>query len=350
MAFFARLASRGVLRIEGRDARKLLQGLVTSDVTLLDAAPQYTCFLSAQGRVLHDAFLVSGPDGSVLLDSELSAQAELTAHLKRYKLRSKVTIRDATDELAVVASWDDGSVGAAAADVRPPSEGGHWADPRLPQLGSRLLWPAREAAPTAVSQIDAAEVIADVYDARLALLGVPNGQAHLPPGEALPLESNLELLNAISFTKGCYLGQELTARTNFRGVVRKRLAPLVLADVAERAECGGGGGDEPAAAAAVSAGLPEWERRLAGWAADGARREGPAAGAKLLGANSKAAATVRSGGGGGVPGVALCRLTALQAAEAMRDDAEGAEDAAGRWRATRPSWWPEHIGAEPSRQ
>ena len=139
----ARLTSRGVLVVEGADARKLIQGLVTSDVSLLDkTGPQYTTFLSAQGRVLHDAFLVSGAEGSVLIDAELDAVPALTKHLKRYKLRSKVQVREASEEMEVLAiCGGDGAAPEAGRDGfggGAPSEGGEWADPRLPCLGRRV--------------------------------------------------------------------------------------------------------------------------------------------------------------------------------------------------------------------
>ena len=100
----APLPHRGVIELAGRDARKLLQGLVTCDTTHLDAAPQYCGFLMPNGRVLCDAFLVAGSDGGVLLDVDRAEMSMLVQHLKRYKLRSKVSIRDLTDEVAVLAA------------------------------------------------------------------------------------------------------------------------------------------------------------------------------------------------------------------------------------------------------
>jgi len=216
------LSSRGVLAVEGGDARKLLQGLVTADVSLLDAGPQYAGFLTSQGKLLFDAFLLPGPSGSVLIEAEHGALPGLTAHLRRYKLRSKVKLRDVSEEIAVVACTgtepiDDHSEASC--------EGAPWADPRLPSLlGYRMLRP--RAAPLPACLQHSNDVDEGLYAMQLQLLGVPSG-ADLLSAEALPLEANVELLNGISFSKGCYLGQELTARTHFRGVVRKRLLPVV---------------------------------------------------------------------------------------------------------------------------
>lgn len=334
---------RGVLSIAGKDARKLLQGLVTSDLTELDAAPQYTAFLSAPGRVLHDAFLVSAPEGGVLVDVERSALADVAAHVRKYKLRSKVTIVDASADFEVLATAGEACEEAGGGGA-PACEGGGWRDPRLEYLGERALLPRGASAP-------AAEVGAEVYDLQLALLGVPNGAAHLPPGEALPLEANLELLQGVSFTKGCYLGQELTARTNFRGVVRKRLLPLVSADAAAAAAAGGA---EPAGPAAF-AHLPAAERRLAAallggtadaaavGAAAGAHGDALSAGASLRGAGGKgrALASVRSYEPAWGVGMGLCRLTALGGGPLVDED--GAPSLAPH----RPSWWPPHVGADP---
>lgn len=263
----AHLPSRGVLAVEGRDARKLLQGLVTSDVTKLDEGPQYTGFLSLQGRVLLDAFLLPGPSGSVLVEAEHAALPELASHLSRYRLRSKVKVRDATDEYGVFAIAAAMHVAGEIGDGEAACDGGAWVDPRLPDLlGARMLQPRSASPPDWL--LNSHEVSDDLHHLLLLLLGVPNGAAQLGPvGSALPLEANLEKLEGVSFRKGCYLGQELTARTHFRGVVRKRLAPVVDADFMP----------EPSDAAAADdvngafAHLAPLERRLAAAILDDAR-------------------------------------------------------------------------------
>ena len=98
--------------------------------------------------------------------------------------------------------------------------GHHWmGDPRLPDLGARTILPAGCIPP---GKVVAPEAFKDLR----FRLGVPEGCSEVPSGEALPLEYNLDALNGVSYTKGCYVGQELTARTHFRGVIRKRLMPV----------------------------------------------------------------------------------------------------------------------------
>lgn len=207
----ARLASRGVLRLTGDDTLKFLQGLVTVDVHRLrgDGPPAlYGAFLNRRGRVAHSAFLVNGATpGEVLLDVNASRVPDLLSHLKRHKLRARVQIDDASDELAVLATPDPTGI---------PS---FFGDPRLSDLGERSIVPAEEA-PAPDAGLQAA------HDRRRVLSGVP-GILELE-GDPLPLALGLHCLGAVDFDKGCYLGQELTARTHFTGVVRKRLVPLAV--------------------------------------------------------------------------------------------------------------------------
>lgn len=361
----ALLASRGVLAVEGKDARKLLQGLVTSDVAKLDAdcPPQHAAFLSAQGRVLFpDAYLVGGPDGSVLVDIDKTQLPALVKHLKKYKLRSKAKMRDASDDVAVFAVGGEHAASSVARAAAAACDGGAWTDPRLACLGARVLHRRDSSLP---DWLDAsAEASEELHALQLALLGVPNGSRELPSGDALPLEANLDLLNGVSFAKGCYLGQELTARTHFRGVVRKRLVPVVNAALVPPGGDGAGANDELPALA----NLPEAERRLAGQllaacgqddgvrtvqqpqqpqqqSADGAASEADEAaegGLKLLNAKGKRAATLRTYDSSLGIGLALCRLEALASSESLSAADEGGPPPL---RPLRPSWWPEHIGS-----
>ena len=354
----APLLSRGVLAISGRDARKLLQGLVTSDVTELDAGPQYTAFLSAQGRLLTDAFLVGGTDGSVLVDTHWATLPDLVKHLKRYKLRSKVEIRDASGEYDVVASNVGGTDGAGAP---PPCEGGTWADPRLPLLGTRQLRPLQPNGYPVGGGASSAMVPEELYQTTLALLGVPSHTTWA--SDALPLEANFELLNAVSFAKGCYLGQELTARTHFRGVVRKRLLPVASARRLARAPAAGVGPEDKILLAAL-AHLPETELRLAAalfdeTAADDESEEAPAAagagavdegGAADDEAEEEAGArTLRAEDGGGKVGTlrafepSMGLGMATVRLEALKKGGSCAVEGGASLVPLRPSWWPENV-------
>jgi len=221
-------------------------------------------------------------------------------------------------------------------------DGGAWVDPRLPCLGSRVLLRRENSPATWLS--DSSEVGPELYNMQLELLGVPNGAVALPPAEALPLEANLEHLNAVSFAKGCYLGQELTARTNFRGVVRKRLLPVVDASLPPPADTDGA--DCPPAFAH----LPTTERSLAArllvdhapLAAERSTADVQlAAPLPLRDAQGSKVANLRHYDAARGLGLALCRLTALASGEQLVSS-DGLSLIP-----LRPSWWPDHIGVSP---
>ena len=196
-----RLFDRAVIRVspqaEGEDAADFLQGLLTNDVS--GPLPVYAGLLTAQGKALFDMIVWRGVPGELLLDCERTVADELVKRLSLYRLRRKLAIfRD--DALAV--HWAPGAEGTS--------------DPRLPALGDRWLAPAAEDDEAA----DAA------WLAHRLKLGVPEGRAEL--GDILWLETNAAELNGVSFTKGCYVGQENTARMNWRQKVNRRLVVVPL--------------------------------------------------------------------------------------------------------------------------
>jgi hypothetical protein len=202
------LTARALIRLspldEAEDVAAFLQGLVTNDVQ--GPLPCYAALLSAQGKHLFD-FLVWADPAGLLLDCEAEHADELVKRLSMYRLRRKIAIgRD--DGLAV--HWSS---------VEEP---GAVPDPRLPDLGYRWLAPAEG------ESADAAWV------AHRLSLGVPEGRGEL--GDILWLETNAVELNGVSFTKGCYVGQENTARMNWRQKVNRRLVvvPLAASDEARR--------------------------------------------------------------------------------------------------------------------
>jgi folate-binding protein YgfZ len=206
---YIRLPNRGVLRLSGPDRLKFLQGLVSNDVNAVtpDHAG-YSCLLTPQGKFLHDFFLIADGE-SLLIECEADRRADLAQKLKMYKLRSKIEIAEA--EYAVFAVF--GAVPSVAGAIA-------YADPRDTSLGTRILLP--EAA--AFDELP--ELPFEIYE-RLRIAGaVPNGSRDMEVGKAILLENNIDLLNGVAWDKGCYTGQELTARTRYRGLIKKRLVPV----------------------------------------------------------------------------------------------------------------------------
>lgn len=217
------LQHRKVISLEGRDVFNFLQGLVTNDVTLLpEMKCMYAMILNQHGRVVHDVMLhhVHSEDISIqciLLDCEASSLESLLKMLRLYKLRKKVSI--SSKDVNVFQAFDANP----EVDLSSTFEGvlGFGVDPRAThQLGHRILLEN-------VQQDVAVEDMSVYHQLRLSN-GIPEGELDLPPGNCLPLECNLDYMNGVSFHKGCYIGQELTARTKFTGVIRKRLLPLTI--------------------------------------------------------------------------------------------------------------------------
>ena len=199
-----RLFGRAVIRLSALDAEEsaagFLQGLVTNDVT--GALPVWTGLLTPQGKALFD-FLVWPSGDDLLLDCEADAANDLVRRLSLYRLRRKIAI--ARDD-SVAVHW------------RPHEGDGAASDPRLHALGERWL-----------AQADPVDVPADEeWRAHRLGLGVPEGRAELGSDATLWLECNAAELHGVSFTKGCYVGQENTARMNWRLKVNRRLIVVPL--------------------------------------------------------------------------------------------------------------------------
>jgi len=212
---------RGVLAVAGEDRVAFLQGLVSNDVArVAPGRAIYTALLTAQGRYLHDFFIAAHND-ALLIEVERARLPDLLKKLSLYKLRSKVTLKDASDEWRVALVWGDG---AQPFDL---AEGAVFADPRLSALGVRAILPAANAEALLQAKGFQPGQRAE-YDALRLKLGVPDGARDLPIEKAMLLENGFDELNGIDWNKGCYMGQELTARTKYRGLVRKRLLPVAI--------------------------------------------------------------------------------------------------------------------------
>ena len=202
----AHLSHRSVLHITGADARAFLQGQITNDIdALTPETPLYAGLLSPQGKTLFAFILFSAPEGDILLDCAASQAEALAKRLTMFRMRRAVSI--GPSPLTVFASW-----GAASS---------HAADPRNAAAGSR--WIAQSAVTTATLE--------DWHAHRLPL-ALPEAD-ELGSDELLWLETNARNLNGVSFTKGCYVGQENTARMHHRGKVRKALLAVHLAQPAQ---------------------------------------------------------------------------------------------------------------------
>ncbi len=200
---------RAVLRIGGPDAAHFLQGLVTNDLDRLSDGPVYAAMLSPQGKYLFD-FIMRRDGDDILLDVEAARAADLARRLSLYRLRAKVEI--STADLAVI-------VGAGA----PPAGIGARPDPRDPRLG----WRAIVADPdTALAGLPA--LAPEDYAALRVDCAVPAGGAELRPDDSYILEMDFERLNGVDFRKGCYVGQEVTARMKHKTELRKGLARVAV--------------------------------------------------------------------------------------------------------------------------
>lgn len=224
----ARLDDRGAVAVEGPDAGKFLQGLVTNDVEPLkfdsetiafEAGVVHAGLLSPQGKILFDFFCVRTEHG-FLLEIARHKAAELSKRLAMYKLRAAVDIKDVSEAYVVLALW-----GPNACSSGPTTGTVAFRDPRHPGLGQRIMAEARFATDIG-SATNGSKVADTAYHALRIALGVPEGGKDYAFGDAYPHEANFDLLNGASFTKGCYVGQEIVARMQNKSVVRKRVVKI----------------------------------------------------------------------------------------------------------------------------
>lgn len=287
------LKSRSVVRLRGPDTVKFLHGLLTNDVRRLgdpigektstlatpnmstvSEKPMYSAMLTPQGRFLYDMFLYrpsrphekldrtgSGPGSDhepfeLFMDVDASVMDELLETLKKYRLRSKVEIENVGEAFSCWQRYGGNLSGNLPSAEEPEAGALGWGgavdrsgmsasqgnnlgwqwfkDPRLDCLGFRGIFPSNSTPPLVEADKETDE---ENYLLWRLEKGVAEGSTEIPKGEAVPLEYNLVGLNAISFDKGCYVGQEFIARTHHRGVIRKRLLPLkFLNDIGKEVE------------------------------------------------------------------------------------------------------------------
>ena len=200
--FFVTLKNRGLIHLEGTERHEFLQGLITNDMGKLSAAtPLYACLLNAQGKFLHDFFVIEG-DGFTLLDCEGGQRAkDLYKRLSMYRLRKdvQISVEEDNDVYAMFGS----------------NEG--LPDPRHKEMGNRSF-----------EKPNLPEKPFEEWDKRRIALTIPDGSRDLIPEKSTMDEGNMDQLNAIDYDKGCYIGQELTARMHYRGLGKRKLATIKL--------------------------------------------------------------------------------------------------------------------------
>src|SRR5260370_23682293 len=227
-ANFVILEGRGVLAVSEPDRRVFLQGLVSNDVEKLAASRAvYAALLTAQGKYLHDFIMVEVGE-AIWIDAEVARLGDLRRRLAMYRLRAKVEIAE-RPELAIAAVFGKHALAALGLSGEPgearPVEGGvALVDPRLAKLGARIMDRGRLA--RLGPELAAVDFAA--YDRHRLTLGIPDGSRDLVPDKSILLEARFEELNGVDWQKGCYVGQELTARTKYRGLIKKRLFPVQI--------------------------------------------------------------------------------------------------------------------------
>jgi len=225
---FSLLPHRSVIAVSGADRVEFLQGLISNDTTKVAPGQAiWAALLTPQGRFLNDMFVAAevradAGGETLLLETERERAPALAKKLKMYTLRSRVTVEDRSESMEVAVVF------GAGADALLPLEGATaFVDPRLPELGVRVLVPVGTAASLLAAR-GVVEAPLATYDQLRLSLGVPDGSRDLTPEKALLLESGFDELHGVDWQKGCYMGQELTARTKYRGLVRKPLFPVKL--------------------------------------------------------------------------------------------------------------------------
>jgi len=225
------LESRGFIRIDGPDRMSFLQGLVSNDVAKVTAERAgYGAFLTAQGKFLFDFFLVAD-GGALVLDTEGARVDDFFRRLRMYKLRSKIELSQGGYRTAV--AMGDAALEALGLPTKrgaavPFAGGVAYVDPRHAEVGARVLLPA-SADDGVLAAAGLQPTGIEAYERRRVALGLPDGSRDLAVEKTVLLEAGFEELGGVDFDKGCYMGQELTARTKYRGLVKRRLLPIRIA-------------------------------------------------------------------------------------------------------------------------
>lgn len=253
-----RLRTRRLIHVSGTDSARYLQGSITSNIYERSRTdyigpretPFYSAFLNAKGRVLHDVFMYPistavqklthkfgagnwGPGQSWLIEADEYYAPKLVDHIKKYRLSAKFDVRLMEEgEAAIWSIWDDGAKGGNKETVNGPSHHISCLDERAPGFGKRVIVPYFMGEPMSLGPEDPdsriPETTEENYKIRRYLHGIAEGQKEMLRDSAFPQACNLDIMGALDYHKGCYVGQERTIRTHHKGVVRRRILPLML--------------------------------------------------------------------------------------------------------------------------
>jgi folate-binding protein YgfZ len=214
MYWLAHLPERGVITVTGDDRVGFLQGLVSNDVAAAgEGTAVWAALLTPQGKWLADFFVLV--DGETLkLDCERAQIPMLLQRLSRYRLRMRAAL-SSDSEWQVYVAW--GGVPDVAGIVAP--------DPRLPDFAWRILAPAATLSSDLAPRVNAT---AEDWDRHRLAAGLPEGSRDMETDRSVLLEAGFDELAGVSWSKGCYMGQELTARTKYRGLLKRRLVPVTV--------------------------------------------------------------------------------------------------------------------------
>ena len=224
------LENRGLICITGDDAREFLQNIITNDIKKVDQNNSiFSALLSPQGKYLHEFFIISSDNG-YFLDCNNKSKEDLITHLSKYKLRSKVEIKDISSEyvvgaLSVQKFKDIQSESDKSTDTILYRKSPLFVDPRKKELGARIL-SSLEKLHLTIKKLNLKIVDISVYFNQAHSLGVPENGLFNLKDQLFGLEANFEELNAIDFKKGCYVGQENTARMKLKNKLRRRLLAI----------------------------------------------------------------------------------------------------------------------------
>lgn len=229
---YTHLTNRGIISVTGSDSRDFLQGIISNDITLVSPNKTiYAALLTPQGKYLFD-FFISQSGEKLLIECEKDRVPDLMKRLRIYKLRADANLVDETETYSIFAIWgDDAAQATGLHNERGLAHeilgGTQFIDPRLNTAGVRSVLPI-EAAEAQLQSLAAEPASASDYDLHRLKLGLPDASRDLVVDKAILIESGFDELNGVDWNKGCYMGQELTARTKYRGLVKKRLISVFI--------------------------------------------------------------------------------------------------------------------------